>query len=236
MRVSLDDVHHALVELGKLRFGELNVEDAIREIVRTTHAMFNVDGAGLMFADADHHLRAVASSDERLSHLEALQIRHQEGPCVDAFDSRELVGVEDLGHDNRWPLFREAATASGIRAVLASPLPYRQHAVGVLAVVSEQRRPWSAEGELALLAFTDLAAMLIASMMQSEQQSELAMQMQGALTSRQVIEQAKGVLVGRHAITPRDAYERLRAQARAERRKLVTVCGEVVAGASAGSA
>jgi GAF domain-containing protein len=233
MQVSLHDVHHALVELGRLRFGEMKVEDAIREIVRTTHALFDVDGAGLMLADSDHHLRNVAASDERIAHLEELQIRHQEGPCVDAFDNKELVGVEDLEHDHRWPVFGDAAVARRVRAVLASPLPYNQNAVGVVAVVSEQRRPWSPEGELALLAFTDLAALLIASMMQGEQQSELAMQLQGALNSRQVIEQAKGVLVGRQGIVPREAYERLRAQARAERRKLVTVCAEVVANASA---
>jgi GAF domain-containing protein len=233
MQVSLHDVHAALVELGRLRFGEMKVEDALSEIVRTTHAMFDVDGAGLMVADADRHLRTVAASDERLTHLEELQIRHQEGPCVDAFDNKELVGVEDLEHDHRWPLFRDAAIGRRVRAVLASPLPYNQDAVGVVAVVSEQHRPWSPEGELALLAFTDLAALLIASMMQGEQQSELATQLQGALNSRQVIEQAKGVLVGRHAIKPREAFERLRAQARAERRKLTAVCAEVVANASA---
>jgi hypothetical protein len=76
MQVSLHDVHHALMELGRLRFGEMNVEDAIREIVRTTHAIFAVDGAGLMLADAGHHLRNVAASDERFTHLEELQIRH----------------------------------------------------------------------------------------------------------------------------------------------------------------
>jgi GAF domain-containing protein len=233
MQVSTHDVHEALMELGKLRFGEMNVEDAISEIVRTTHAMFDVDGAGLMVADTDHHLRTLASSDERLTHLEELQIRHQEGPCVDAFDNKELVGVEDLERDHRWPLFRDAAIDRRVRAVLASPLPYNQDAVGVVAVVSEQRRPWSPEGELALLAFTDLAALLIASMMQGEQQSELATQLQGALNSRQMIEQAKGVLVERHQITPREAYERLRAQARSQRRKLVVVCAEVVTNASA---
>jgi GAF domain-containing protein len=232
MQISLHDVHAALVELGRLRFGEMNVEDAISEIVRTTHAMFDVDGAGLMVADADRHLRTVAASDERLAHLEELQVRHQEGPCLDAFDNKELIGVEDLEQDHRWPLFRDAAVDRRVRAVLASPLPYNQDAVGVVAVVSELRRPWSPEGELALLAFTDLAALLIASMMQGERQSELAMQLQGALDSRQVIEQAKGVLVGRHGITPREAYERLRAQARTERRKLGAVCAEVVANAS----
>lgn len=232
MDVSLHDVHQALVELGKLRFGEMGVEDAIREIVHTTHAMFDVDGAGLMLADAEQHLRSVAASDDRFTHLEELQIHHQEGPCIDAFDIKELVSAEDLADDRRWPKFSDAAVARKVRAVLASPLPYNQDAVGVVAVLSEQRRPWSAEGELALLAFTDLAALLIASMMQGEQQSEMAVQLQGALNSRQVIEQAKGVLVGQQGIPARAAYEQLRSRARDERRKLSVVCAEVVAKAA----
>ena len=236
MDVSLRDVHHAVLELGRLRFGEMSVEDAIREIVQTTHTMFDVDGAGLMLADDEQHLRNVAASDPRFAHLEDLQIRHQEGPCIEAFDTKELVGVEDLSDDRRWPLFSDAAVARQVRAVLASPLPYNQSAVGVLAVLSERSRPWSLEGELALLAFTDLAALLIASMMQGEQQSELSAQLQGALNSRQVIEQAKGVLIGTQGISARAAYERLRAQARAERRKLAAVCADVVEKAASRSA
>jgi AmiR/NasT family two-component response regulator len=73
-------------------------------------------------------------------------------------------------------------------------------------------------------------------MMQGQQQSELAVQLQAALKSRQVIEQAKGVLVGRDGITPREAYVQLRAKARKERRKLVAVCGEVVKNAASGAA
>ena len=232
MDVSLHDVHQALVELGKLRFGEMGVEDAIREIVHTTHAMFDVDGAGLMLADDEQHLRSVAASDDRFTHLEELQIHHQEGPCIDAFDVKELVSAEDLADDGRWPKFSDAAVARKVRAVLASPLPYNRDAVGVVAVLSEQRRPWSAEGELALLAFTDLAALLIASMMQGEQQSEMAVQLQGALNSRQVIEQAKGVLIGQQGIPARAAYEQLRSRARDERRKLGVVCAEIVAAAA----
>jgi GAF domain-containing protein len=232
MDVSLHDVHQALVKLARLRFGEMRVEDAFREVVHTTHAMFDVDGAGLMLADADQHLRNVAASDDRFAHLEELQVEHEEGPCIDAFDQKELVGAEDLESDPRWPRFSEAAVAREVRAVLASPLPYNQDAVGVVAVLSEQRRPWSPEGELALLAFTDLAALLIATMMAGEQQSEIAAQLQSALDSRQVIEQAKGVLIERQGISARAAYEQLRAQARAERRKLSAVCTEVVQSAA----
>ena len=60
--VSLHDVHQALRDLGKLRFGEMRVEDAISEVVRTTHTMFGVDGAGLMLVDDEQHLRKVAAS------------------------------------------------------------------------------------------------------------------------------------------------------------------------------
>jgi GAF domain-containing protein len=234
MDVSPQDVRQALTELGKLRFGEMRVEDALHEIVQTTHAIFDVDGAGLMLADAHHQLRNVAVSDERLGHLEDLQIRHQEGPCISAFDDKELVGAPDLTQETRWPLFSRAAVARGVRAVLASPLPYNQDAVGVVAVLSDDPHPWSPEGELALLAFTDLAALLIASMMQGEQQSELAAQLQSALNSRAVIEQAKGVLIGQQGLSAHAAYVQLRDQARTQRRKLVAVSAEVVRSASHG--
>jgi len=231
MEFSLEDVRHALVGLGRLRFGEMSVEDAMREIVQTTHSLFDVDGAGLMLCDAAQHLRSVAASDDRFAHLEELQVRHQEGPCIAAFDAKELVSVTDLEQDDRWPLFTGDAVRRGVRAVLASPLPYNQEAVGVVAVLSERSRPWSPANELALLAFTDLAALLIASIIQGEERSELAGQLQGALNSRQVIEQAKGILMGTQGISARAAYEQLRARARGERRKLAVVCADVVRGA-----
>jgi hypothetical protein len=231
MSVSIQDVRYALNELGKLRFGEMRVEDAMHQIVQTTHAIFNVNGAGLMLADVDHHLLNAAVSDERMRHLEELQIRHQEGPCIAAFEDKELIRAEDLTEEMRWPSFSKHAVTRGIRAVLASPIPYNQDAVGVVAVTSEERHPWSAEAELALLAFTDLAALLIASMLLGEHQTELAAQLQSALNSRAIIEQAKGVLIGQQGLTAHDAYAQLRSQARAERRKLAIVSAEVVRGA-----
>ena len=232
MSVSVQDVRHALNELGKLRFGEMRVEDALHHIVQTTHTIFSVDGAGLMLADVDHHLLNAAVSDDRMRHLEELQIRHQEGPCIAAFEDKELIRAEDLTQEERWPSFSKHAVARGVRAVLASPIPYNQDAVGVVAVMSEERRPWSAEAELALLAFTDLAALLIASMLLGEQQTELAAQLQSALNSRAIIEQAKGVLIGQRGLTAHAAYAQLRAQARAERRKLAIVSAEVVGNAT----
>ena len=109
MSVSMHDVRHALNELGKLRFGEMRVEDAMHHIVQTTHAIFSVDGAGLMLADVDHHLLNAAVSDERMRHLEELQMHHQEGPCIAAFEDKELVRAEDLTTEERWPTFSKHA-------------------------------------------------------------------------------------------------------------------------------
>jgi hypothetical protein len=141
MGADTQDVGSALAGLGRLRFGEMKVEDAMHEIVRSTQAIFDVDGAGLMLADADHHLHNVAVSDDRLAHLEELQIRHRGGPCIAAFEDKQLIGAEDLTEESRWPLFSAAAVQRGVRAVLASPLPYNQDAVGVVAVLSEDRHP-----------------------------------------------------------------------------------------------
>ena len=228
MSVSMQDVRQALNELGRLRFGEMRVEDAMHQIVQTTHAIFAVDGAGLMLANAEHHLLNAAVSDARMKHLEELQIRHQEGPCISAFEDKQLVSAEDLAQEIRWPAFSPHAVARGVGAVLASPIPYNQDAVGVVAVMSAQRHPWSAEAELALLAFTDLAALLIATMLMGEQQTELAAQLQSALNSRTIIEQAKGVLIERQGLSAHAAYQQLRAQARSERRKLAVVSADLV--------
>jgi GAF domain-containing protein len=228
MPISTRDVHQALKDLGRLRFGVSDVDAAMREIVLTTHRIFDVDGAGLMLSDAEQQLRNAAVSDDRMAHLEELQVDHHEGPCVDAYHDKELVHSEDLSADRRWPMFSPAAVRRGLHAVLASPIPYNQHAVGVVAVVSATPRPWTPEGELALVAFTDLAALLIATTLQGEEQSALSTQLQQALDARVVIEQAKGVLIAREGLSPREAYERIRRDARSQRRRLAEVAAEVV--------
>src|SRR5919112_1502099 len=166
MPMSAREVREALHELGDLRYSAGDLDEALRRIVQCTHDLFAVDGASLMLIDPDQLLRSVADSDERVGHLEELQVEHGEGPCIDAFDDKELIHAADLAAEKRWPSF--------------SP----------------------PEGELALVAFTDLAALTIANTMQSEQRGELAGQLQRALDARVIIEQAKGAMVARDGVSP----------------------------------
>ena len=231
MTLSAAGLRQALDQLADLKQGPVSLEEAVERVVAAADALFGVDGTALMLVDRDQVLRNLAASDPRAVPLEELQATHGEGPCVDAFDDKQPVSADDLAREDRWPAFSPDAARRHLLAVLASPIPYNQMAIGVVTVFSSDVHPWSPEGELALVAFTDLAALTIANTMQSEQRGELATQLQRALDARVVIEQAKGVLVGRHGLTTRQAFERLRRQARDQRRPLTEVARSVVSAA-----
>jgi GAF domain-containing protein len=199
--------------------------------VASADALFGVDGTALMLVDRDQVLRNLAASDRRAGLLEELQATHGEGPCVDAFDDKQPVAADDLDREDRWPAFSADAARRRLLAVLASPIPYSEQAVGVVAVFAGQPHPWTEAEREAIVAFTELVALLILNAMQARERGRVAAELQVALDSRVVIEQAKGVLVGRHGLTTRQAFERLRRQARDQRRPLSEVARAVVSAA-----
>jgi transcriptional regulator with GAF, ATPase, and Fis domain len=231
MAVTTGGLERALRQLANLSASPVTLEAALQRIIESADALFQVDGAALLLVDSDQALRSLAVSDERAARLEELQRAHNEGPAVTAFDERRVVGSGDLGADDRWPRFGPAAVDAGLVAVLASPIPYADDAVGVIAVLDAARHDWAEPEREALVAFTELAALLIRGALEARERGRLAGELSHALDSRVVIEQAKGVLVGRHGLTPRAAFERLRQQARDERRPLAEVAAGVVAAA-----
>jgi GAF domain-containing protein len=231
MTVSAAGLRQALDQLADLRSSPVTIEEALERVVATADALFRVDGTALMLVDRDQVLRNLAVSDRKAALLEDLQAEHGEGPCVDAFDDKEPVAADDLGQEDRWPDFSAAAAAHRLLAVLASPIPYSDQAVGVVAVFADQPHPWTEDETEAIVAFTDLVAMLILNAMEATERGRVAGELQAALDSRVVIEQAKGVLVGRHGLNTRQAFERLRRQARDQRRPLTEVARGVVSAA-----
>jgi GAF domain-containing protein len=231
MTVSADGLRQALDQLADLRTSPVSVEDALDRVVAAADALFGVDGTALMLVDRDQVLRNLAVSDPRAALLEELQATHGEGPCVDAFDDKQPVAADDLGREDRWPAFSPEAARRDLLAVLASPIPYSEQAVGVVAVFAAEPHPWSEGEREAIVAFTELVALLILNAMEATERGRLAAELQVALDSRVVIEQAKGVLVGRHGLTTRQAFERLRRQARDQRRPLSQVARAVVSAA-----
>jgi GAF domain-containing protein len=231
MTVSADGVRQALDQLADLRASPVSVGEALDRVVASADALFGVDGTVLMLVDRGQVLRNLAVSDPRAALLEELQAEHEEGPCVDAFDDKEPVAADDLSREDRWPAFSPDAARRDLLAVLASPIPYSEQAVGVVAVFATEPHPWTGAEREAIVAFTELVALLILNAMEATERGRLAAELQVALDSRVVIEQAKGVLVGRHGLTTRQAFERLRRAARDQRRPLAEVSRAVVSAA-----
>jgi GAF domain-containing protein len=231
MTVSAAGLQRALDQLADLRTSPATVEKALEQVVESADALFQVDGTALMLVDRDQVLRNLAVSDQRAALLETLQAEHGEGPCVDAFDDKQPVWSDHLGEEDRWPEFSAAAARRGLLAVLASPIPYSDQAVGVVTVFAFGQHEWTEAEREAIVAFTELVALLILNAMEARDRSRLAGELQVALDSRVAIEQAKGVLVGRHGLTTRQAFERLRRQARDQRRPLPEVARDVVSAA-----
>jgi GAF domain-containing protein len=231
MAVSAAGLRQALGQLADLRTTPINIEEGLERVVTSADALFGVDGTALMLIDRDQVLRNLAASDRRATLLEELEATHGEGPCGDAFSDKRPVAADDLADDDRWPAFAPAAAARGLLAVLASPVPYSDQAVGVVAVLDARPHAWSEAEREAIVAFTELVALLVLNAMEARERGRLAGELQAALDSRVVIEQAKGVLVGRHGLTTRQAFERLRRQARDQRRPLSEVARSVVGAA-----
>ena len=231
MTVSAAGLRQALDQLADLRSAPVTVEEALERVVATADALFGVDGTALMLVDRDQALRNLAVSDARAAPAGAAPGRARGGPVRRRLRGQAAGRGRRPGQRRPLAGVRAGRRQGGLLAVLASPIPYSDHAVGVVAVFAGEPHPW-AEGEReAIVAFTELVALLVLNAMEASERGRLAGELQVALDSRVVIEQAKGVLVGRHGLTTRQAFDRLRRQARDQRRPLSEVARAVVSAA-----
>ena len=173
-----------------------------------------------------HHIGA-SSEDARL--LELFQIQNDEGPCLLCFRTGRRVVVPDLSEgDERWPRFADRAVAAGFTAVHAFPMRLRDHVIGGLNVFQIERRDLD-EGDARLLqALADLATISLIQEQAVARADVLTEQLQAALNSRIVIEQAKGAVARTFDIGVDEAFAMLRSHARTSRRRLTDVAHQVV--------
>ena len=158
----------------------------------------------------------MASSSEAMRLLELFELQEQEGPCLDAFRTGERVRHENLdAGSGRWPSFSAAALQAGFASASALPLRLRDVTIGALNLLSVTRAPMDEADVIVARAFADLAALSIVQHRASAEAQRLNEQLSGALTSRVVIEQAKGVICERADVDLAQAFSRLRADAAA---------------------
>jgi GAF domain-containing protein len=179
---------------------------------------------GLILAGPGRRLRFMAASNLTGRELELLQLQSSEGPCLDCFNSGEPVVNADLERArDRWPTFAPAALAAGFQSVHAFPLRLRRETIGALNLFGHDDVAFRDDDIRVVQALADVATIAILQERNIARSDQLAEQLQIALNSRVVIEQAKGALAQAESIGLDEAFERLRTQARSSRRRIVDV-------------
>ena len=219
-----------LAQLAGVMLSEPDLPAALRRV--TTLAVSIVrdcDGASLTMR-SDGVPTAAAASDDWAYGLDELQYREQEGPCLDCLREGSVMRVRDLPRDSRFPTYGERAAALGARAVLSLPLAADGRTVGALNLYS--RKPDVFDGPA--LAMGELLAAHAALAVQAAtayySHRDLADQLREAISSRAVIEQAKGVLMAQRRCDANAAFDLLVAASQRSNRKLREVAQALVDG------
>ena len=200
----------------------------LHEALRAARELLAADGAGVLLVDAGGALRSAGARDERGRRLEEAQERAGEGPCVDAFVTGATTLTPDIAADPRWPALRPLMADAGIGSVVGVPLRLDGTAVGSLDLYTVTARDWTDREVARAEAFAGVLGASLAAAAEIHHRGELVDQLQTALRTRVVIERAIGLVMAREGCDAAAAFGRLRAAARARRRRVVDVARELL--------
>ena len=224
-------VVRSLVEMADTLVEDYDIVDLLTGLTDRCVSLLGVSAAGVMLASPEGGLGLAASSSEAMRLLELFELQEREGPCLDAFRTGERIEQENLeAGSGRWPSFSAAALAAGFQSALALPLRLREVTLGALNLFNVTRTPMDETDVIVARAFADLAALSISQHRVSADAQRLNEQLSAALSSRVVIEQAKGVLSERTGTDLAEAFSRMRAYARNGNLRLTDVARAAVNG------
>lgn len=219
----------ALVELADTLVADFDVADFLHTLSARCVELLDVHAAGVMVTDQRGRLRVMASSSERAHLLELFEVESDQGPCVACFDSGQPVSDTDLRVvDPRWASFSQRAGEAGFSAVHALPMRLRDDIIGVLNLFSTQTGTLNDADTFLGQALANVTTIGLLQQRAIHHREMVTEQLQGALNSRVVIEQAKGVLFERLNIDMHDGFDLLRTYARRTNRRLTDVAHDVI--------
>jgi len=205
-----------------------DLEAALSELTESVTAVLGLCGSGVTMAE-EGRLRFVTAVTQASGDLERIQEEQQAGPYRDAYETGEVVRVSDVRQESaRWPEFSATAARVGVAGVAGIPMRLADQIIGALNLYSPQPREWSDEDIAVAGVLADVATSYVVNASKLRQQEQLTEQLQEALESRVVIEQAKGITAHKHAVMIEQAYQLMRRHARSNNASLRLVAEAIV--------
>ena len=206
-----------------------DVVELLQLLVDTCHDLLDATAAAILLEGPGGELEVIATTSEASTLVEMIQLGAEAGPCIESFRTGQAVSLSDIAESpDIWAAFREAALAQGFRSVLAIPMRLREVRVGTLNLFRDQLGGFDATEQIAAGAFADVATIGILHERSLREQTVLTEQLSHALSSRVVIEQAKGVVAQIHGVPIDDAFDLIRQYARAHQLRVVDVASRLV--------
>ncbi len=219
------------VELADTLVADFDVVELLTLLADRCVEVLDIGAAGLMLVAPDGDLRVMASSSEAMRLLELFELQAEEGPCLDCYHTGKPVVNQDLATVNgRWPRFAAEALAAGFHSVHALPMRLRGVVIGALNLFHAEPGEMQQADVDAAQALADVATIAILQHRASFEAQVLNEQLNVALNTRVVIEQAKGVVAEREGLDMEQAFSVLRNHARNHNLRLADVSRDVIAG------
>jgi transcriptional regulator with GAF, ATPase, and Fis domain len=227
MRIDPADLAESIGTLADLN-ADGGLAQGLDRVVAAATTLFGADTAGLMLLTKDGSMTAASAFDQQGELAEVAQAQLGQGPCVEAFTRGLPVAIPDLAGDARFDKIAVALRSAGIRGALCVPVEVLGGPIGTLDLFTAIPRAWDDSEVSAAHAYAGVVASLLGSAVAAHASSRLATQLQTALDSRVLIEQAKGVLMASEKLDAQTAFTRLRRQARNTRRPVPEVAREII--------
>lgn len=210
---------------------DFDVVELLQLLVDECATIFDAAAAGILLLSPTGHLEVIVSTSERSEFVGLMQLRAGEGPCVEAVETGEVVSVVDLRDvADRWPVFAEDARNSGFTSLHAIPMRLRDSVIGSLNLFRDRVGVLNTDDAAAAKTLADIATISILQQRLVEESVIAQGQLQRALDSRVIIEQAKGYISQSHNLDMDSAFRLIRGHARATQTRLSTVATEIISG------
>ena len=222
------DAQAAFSELAAITLSDHTFQDVVQKISELAKSVVpGADEVSMTVVEGEQP-QTVASTGELALQLDEQQYARGAGPCLQGATTGTLMDVDDMTAEKRWPEWTELATGAGVGSLLTVPVPVQREVSAGLNMYSRKRHGFDEQSRTLATAFATYAGVALANAHLYEAQTRVAQQLQDAMKSRAVIDQARGILMAQRRCDAEEAFNVLVELSQRTNKKLRVVAQAIV--------